>query len=51
MSKGGKRAGSGAKLKYGEKTRVVTFRVPESRAVSVRETVNRWLKKFESKIL
>jgi hypothetical protein len=41
---GGKRQNSGAKPKYGEPTKIVTFRIPESKVVKVKEIVKDFLK-------
>jgi hypothetical protein len=41
---GGKRQNSGAKPKYGEPTKSVTFRIPESKVVKVKEIVKDFLK-------
>lgn len=43
-SHGGKRQGSGAKPKYGEPTKVVTFRIPESKIKDVKKIVADYLK-------
>lgn len=42
---GGKRPNAGRKLKYGEVTVNVTFRVPQSCKYEVMEIVNEYLKK------
>ena len=44
---GGKRQNSGAKLKYGEPTKTVTFRIPESKIKDVKKLVSDYLKQFE----
>jgi hypothetical protein len=44
---GGKRAGAGAKLKYGEKTKTVTFRLPVSKIEKFKELIKNELKKLE----
>ena len=41
---GGKRHNSGAKLKYGEPTKTVTFRIPESKILEVKKIVAEYLK-------
>jgi hypothetical protein len=41
---GGKRQNSGAKLKYGEPTKIVTFRIPESKIKEVKKIVADYLK-------
>ena len=41
---GGKRENSGAKQKYGEPTKVVTFRIPESKILTVKKIVSDCLK-------
>lgn len=38
---GGKRPGAGAKLKYGEPTTTVAFRVPVSKVDDVKASVNK----------
>ena len=43
-SHGGKRKNSGAKLKYGEPTKTVTFRIPESKIKEVKKIVADYLK-------
>lgn len=43
---GGKRAGSGQKLKYGEPTTTVAFRVPVSKTDVVKDLVNKKLEKW-----
>lgn len=45
--KGGKREGAGRKSKYGEKTKNITIRIPESKVILFRSLVKRWLKRFE----
>ena len=44
---GGKRAGAGAKLKYGEKTKTVTFRLPVSKISEIREMIKNELEKIK----
>lgn len=44
MSKKNER-NAGRKKKYGEKTKMVSFRVPESKVDEVRKLVYEWLKK------
>jgi len=41
---GGKRQNSGAKQKYGEPTKLVTFRIPESKIKDVKKIVADYLK-------
>ena len=41
---GGKRPNSGAKQKYGEPTKVVTLRIPESKIPDVKKLVYDYLK-------
>lgn len=41
--KGGKRAGSGAKKKYGEETATISFRCPESKLEELKTLVNNLL--------
>jgi predicted DNA binding CopG/RHH family protein len=41
---GGKRQNSGAKQKYGEPTKSVTFRIPESNIKNVKKLVSDYLK-------
>ncbi len=41
---GGKRQNSGAKKKYGEPTKTVTFRIPESKIKDVKKIVYDYLK-------
>ncbi|MFZ1751428.1 MAG: hypothetical protein WAU01_14610 [Saprospiraceae bacterium] len=41
---GGKRPNSGAKQKYGEPTKTVTFRIPESKIKDVKKLVSDYLK-------
>jgi hypothetical protein len=41
---GGKRPNSGAKHKYGEPTKTVTFRIPESKIKDVKKIVADYLK-------
>ncbi len=43
-SHGGKRKNSGAKLKYGEPTKTVTFRIPESKILKFKKLVYDYLK-------
>ena len=45
QTQGGKRPNAGRKLKYGEVTVNVTFRVPQSCKDEVRDIVNEYLKK------
>lgn len=44
---GGKRQGSGRKQKYGEDTKVVSFRLPESIILNIKTYVKSKLKKYE----
>ena len=46
---GGKRAGAGAKTKYGEPTTTIAFRVPNSKKVELKTTIKTHLKKWEVK--
>jgi len=41
---GGKRTNSGAKQKYGEPTKMVSFRIPESKIKDVKKLVADYLK-------
>ena len=41
---GGKRENSGAKQKYGEPTKVVTFRLPESKIKDIKKILADYLK-------
>lgn len=45
---GGLRKGAGPKQKYNEKTRMVSFRVPESKADELREYINDQLDKWKT---
>jgi predicted DNA binding CopG/RHH family protein len=45
--KGGKRLFSGAKPKYGEKTKTIAFRVPESKINDIKQLVVLKLKEYE----
>ena len=47
LKHGGKRTNSGAKQKYGEPTKSVTLRVPESKIKDVKKIVYDYLKQFE----
>jgi hypothetical protein len=38
-ARGGSRPNSGRKLKYGEETRTITFRVPKSKVSFIKETI------------
>jgi hypothetical protein len=42
-TKGGARPNSGRKSKYGEKTRVITIRVPISHEQAIKEKINLYL--------
>jgi len=44
MQWGGKRPNSGAKPKYGEPTKMVSFRIPESKVKDVKKLVADYLK-------
>lgn len=44
---GGRRKGSGRKLKYGEETVNVLYRVPKSKESKFREMAEAFLKKYE----
>ena len=44
---GGRRAGSGAKLKYGEKTKTVTFRLPVSKIAEIRSMIKNELENLK----
>lgn len=46
-TKGGARPNSGRKLKYGEKTTIVTFRVPISQVDSIKKKVELYLKSLK----
>lgn len=47
---GGKRKGSGQKLKYGEATTTVSFRVPISGAEDIKKTVRKKLKNLRNQL-
>jgi len=47
--RGGKRAGAGQPLLYGETTINITFRIPKSRKQEVKEVVYEFLKQFKTK--
>lgn len=47
-NRGGARKGTGPKLKYGEPTVPIGYRVPESKAAEFRQVVERLLKGWES---
>lgn len=47
--RGGKRAGAGAPQKYGESTKTVAYRVPESKADQVTDLINELRKKWKLK--
>jgi hypothetical protein len=47
--RGGKRPFSGAKQKYGEQTKTISFRVPESKTDEIKLIVKTKLKEYESK--
>jgi hypothetical protein len=44
---GGKRPNSGAKLKYGEETKTIAFRIPISKEKYFKELINKELKAIE----
>ena len=46
--RGGKRAGAGQPLLYGEKTINITFRIPKSRKQDVKDVVYSFLKQFKT---
>ena len=46
--RGGKREGSGRKLKYNEKTITVSFKCPESKKTEFKEFCNKQLKNYEN---
>jgi hypothetical protein len=43
MPRGGNRAGSGQKKKYGEKTKSINFKIPESKVEEVKKVVKTFL--------
>jgi hypothetical protein len=45
-NRGGTRKGAGAKPKYNEPTRIITFRVPISKAIDIRQLVKNQLIKY-----
>lgn len=45
-NRGGKREGSGKPLKYGEPTKLVEIRCPESKVKEFRLMAYEWLKQF-----
>jgi hypothetical protein len=45
-TRGGTRKGAGAKPKYNEPTRIITFRVPISKAIDIRQLVKNQLIKY-----
>lgn len=47
MGSGGKRKGAGRKLKYGEKTKTIAFRVPVSLIEEIQEYVTEKLKEMK----
>lgn len=47
---GGPRSGSGAKQKYGEPTKIVTFRIPESKKKDIKKLVYDYLIEYLTKI-
>jgi hypothetical protein len=46
-NRGGKREGAGRKLKYGELSETITFRVPVSKKTEFRHYVTKKLKQYE----
>jgi hypothetical protein len=48
-NRGGKRAGAGPPLKYGEETEVVKFRVPKSKKEIIVDLVHEALEKYKTK--
>jgi hypothetical protein len=46
-TRGGKRIGSGRKLKYNEPTVTISFKVPESKKMEFKEFCNKQLKNYE----
>ncbi len=46
LTHGGKRKGSGAKLKYDEETKIISFRVPKSHRDKIKALVNNYLSKL-----
>ncbi len=46
---GGHRPGSGQKPKYGEPTKTITFRVPQSKVEDVKVLVKKYLEMFKIK--
>ena len=46
--RGGKRAGAGAKCKYGEPTDTIAFRVPISKIVKLKTIIKTHLKTWET---
>jgi hypothetical protein len=46
--RGGKRAGAGAKSKYGEPTSTIAFRVPNSKKIELKKIIKKHLKKWET---
>jgi len=46
-TRGGKRIGSGRKLKYNEPTVTISFKVPESKKKEFKEFCNKQLKNYE----
>lgn len=49
-NRGGKRKGSGPKLKYGEPTNTIAFRVPVSHIPKITEIVNNYLAKLKTNL-
>jgi hypothetical protein len=46
-NRGGARKGSGPKLKYKERTKTISFRVPESKFQEIKEKINELLKEYK----
>jgi hypothetical protein len=49
LKRGGKRPFSGAKQKYGEQTKTIAFRVPESKTDEIKLIVKTKLQEYECK--
>lgn len=47
-NRGGKREGSGQKLKYGEPTTTISFRVPVSKSDNIQSVVNDLLNSYKT---
>jgi cation transport regulator ChaC len=48
--RGGPRDGSGAKLKYGERTTTIAFRIPVSQKSAIKILVKEMMKKLEKPV-